>query len=467
MSYLGKLWHNISLKLINGFLGEKKANKGNMSQKLITMTSKELSRYEIIKNLISGKINGTDASKQIGVSVRHIKRLKFKVSKYGVKGLIHKRRGRAGNRRLDPKIVKKTKKYLKEKYYYFRPTFASEKLNENHDIKISKETVRKMMAGLELWKPKTRKEPRKRHVWRARKDNCGEMEQFDGSYHIWFGKEESCLLLSVDDATGKITLGKFDTNEGINAVFSFWLEYFNKHGLPLSVYLDKFSTYKINHKNAVDNKEMTTQFQRAMNQAGVKLITAHSPEAKGRVERMFQTLQDRLVKELKLAGVTKIKEANKFLEKYIPMFNAKFSVMPNQRKDLHKNLNTVTKEKLPQIFSVQNERKVNNDYTVMFKKDFFQLDEKQPTTVYKKDTLIVEEHLDGDTKLCLRGYYLGYTVLPERPKKEIDVKLPALTKQKQSSHKPPINHPWRRQFFIDKRKNEVAESVLTSAAQSG
>ena len=321
-----------------------------MTQKLICMTKKELSRYEIIKDLIAGKINGTDASKQIGVTIRHIKRLKLKVDNNGIDGLIHKSRGETGNRKLDVKIVKKAEKYLKEKYSSFGPTFATEKLAEIHNIKLGKETVQIMMTELKLWKPKQRKKSGKWHVWRARKDNYGEMQQFDGSYHIWFGDEESCLLLSVDDATGKITHAKFDYNEGVVAVFKFWLEYFAKNGPPLSIYLDKFSTYKVNHKNATDNKDLMTQFQRAINQINGKLITAHSPQAKGRVERMNGTLQDRLVKELKLAGITTMKEANEFLEKYIPKFNAKFDVAPKRKSDLHKKINKQT-----------NKRKITSD----------------------------------------------------------------------------------------------------------
>lgn len=197
---------------------------------------------------------------------------------------------------------------------------------------------------------------------------------------------------------------------------------------------------------------MITQFQRAANQAGVKLITAHSPQAKGRVERMNGTLQDRLVKELRLAKITTLEEANIFLIKYIPKFNSQFTVIPKRRKDLHKNLNQTAKSKLSQIFSIQNNRKINNDYTIMFKTKYFQLDEIQPTTVYKKDTVIVEEHLNGEIKINLKGHYLNYRILPERPKKEIEIKLPALTQRKQSSYKPPINHPWRRQFIFNKVK---------------
>jgi len=339
---------------------------------------------------------------------------------------------------------------IKEKYYDFGPTFASEKLEENDKIKLSKETVRDIMTDIRLWKPKQRKQPKKRHVWRARKDNFGEMEQFDGSYHIWFGDEESCLLLSVDDATGKITHAKFDINESTVAVFNFWLEYFKKNGLSLSIYLDKFSTYKVNHKNAVDNKDMITQFERAMRQVGIRIIKANSPEAKGRVERMFETLQDRLIKELRLEGITTIEGANKFLKTYIPKFNAKFSVVPNKKTDLHKKVSKQINKKLPQIFSIQKTRKVNNDYTIMFENHFFQLDQEQPTTVYKKDTVIIEQHLNGEIKICLENHYLNYNELPERPKKIIDLKLPALTIKKQTSYKPPANHPWRKQLIYSK-----------------
>ncbi len=430
-----------------------------MTQKLISMTEKELSKYDVIKNLINGKINGTDASKQIGVSTRHVRRLKQTVIQSGVEGLIHGSRGKESNRKLDPDILEKIEELLKEKYYDFGPTFAAEKLDEDDKIIVGKETVRTILTKLKLWQPKPRKQSKKKwHIWRARKDNYGEMQQFDGSYHVWFGDIETCLLLSVDDATGKISHAKFDINESTVAVFKFWLEYFAIHGLPMSIYLDKFSTYKINHKNAVDNKEMITQFQRAMNQLGVKVITANTPQAKGRVERMNETLQDRLVKELRLAGITTMEEANKFLMKFIPKFNAKFAVVPNRRKDLHKNIVKSTKKKLSQILSIQDTRIVNNDYTVQFKNNYYQLDRIQTTTVYKKDKILVETHLNDEIKLRLRDCYLNYQVLPERPKKEIEIKLTALTRQKQGLYKPPINHPWRKQFMF--KKTRIKEEML-------
>lgn len=426
----------------------------DMTQRLICMTEKELTRYDVINDLIAKKINGLDAAKQLDLTTKQIGRLKDRVNEYGAEGLIHKGRGQDSNRKFNPDIMLNVEKLLLGDYNGFGPTFASEKLLEINKIKIGKETVRNTMVRIGTWEIKPRKNGGFKHVWRARKDNFGEMQQFDGCYHAWFGDEESCLLLSVDDATGKITHAVFDINESTKAVFNFWLGYFKKNGLPLSIYLDKFSTYKINHKNAVDNKEVLTQFQRAMDQVDVKPITAHSPEAKGRVERMFQTLQDRLVKELKLAGITTVDKANKFLETYIPKFNAKFSVIPKRRKNLHKKVGKETLKKLPQILSIQNSRIVNNDYTVMFKTKYFQLDKIQLTTVYKKDEVIVEEHLNGEVKLNLKNKYLNYTVLPERPKKMVNIKLAALTRQGSGSYKPPMNHPWRNYGIIEKIRNQ-------------
>lgn len=435
-------------------------------QETITMTQKEALRYDIIQNLITGKIDGTDAAKQVNLSTRQVRRLKAKVKKNGLRGMIHGNRGKESNRKIPSEKINEIESIIKEKYHDFGPTFATEKLEENHQIVIGKEKLRLLMADLGLWRIKARKQSNQWHTWRKRKDNYGEMQQFDGSYHFWLEDrfEELCLLLSIDDATGNITHAKFDYNESIMAVFTFWTEYLAKNGLPVSIYLDKYSTYKINHKNAVDNKDMITQFQRAMNQVGIRPITAHSAEAKGRVERVFKTLQDRLVKEMRLKGVSTIKEANELLKEYIPKFNAKFAVIPNKKANLHKKTSKQLKEKLPQIFSIQDERKVNNDYTIMFKTKYFQLDQEQSTTVYKRDTVIMEEHLDGEIKINLKGYYLNYTTLSERPKKQIDIKLPAITKKKQSSWKPPVDHPWRTQLtFGNKLKigqsNMVKERV--------
>jgi len=424
---------------------------------LITMTKKEAKRYEIIKDLLSKKLDGSEAAKQLCLSVRQTKRLKSAVNLLGIKGIIHGNRGQISHNKIDVNILKTAKEHLKEIYYDFNPLLAQEHLRDDHKILLSRETVRQIMITQKLWHSK-KKTNIKKHFWRERKDNYGEMQQFDGSYHNWFeGRNEvvvgmeQCLLLSVDDATGKITGAVFEYNEGVVPVFKFWKGYFEAKGLPIIIYLDKFSTYKVNHKNAVDNQELMTQLERAMNQLGVRVIHANSPQAKGRVEKMNGTLQRRLVKEMRLNKINTLLEANKFLiDIFIPKYNKQFAVIPKKENDLHRKLNTGEKNHLDKILSIQSERIVNNDYTVKFKNNYYQLKERQPITVCKKDRIIIEEHLNNEMKISFRNNYLNYFCLPERPKKEIDVKLVALTTKPPTKWKPPADHPWRRQILFTK-----------------
>lgn len=208
---------------------------------IITMTKQEARRYEIINDLIAKKIDGTEAAKLLGLSVRQTKRLKSKVRLTGIKGIIHGNRGKESNRQIDKIIIDKAKEYLNNNYYDFNPLLAQEKLFELNKIELGKETVRQIMIHEKLWHPR-KKSDIKKHFWRERKDNYGEMQQFDGSYHNWFeGRNESevgleqCLLLSVDDATGKITKAKFEDHEGVMPVFRFWKEYLEANGAPLAI----------------------------------------------------------------------------------------------------------------------------------------------------------------------------------------------------------------------------------------
>ena len=432
----------------------------NMNQnQLITMTKKEARRYEIIKDLITKKIDGTEAAKLLNRSIRQVKRIKRIVNEKGIEGVIHGNRGQISHNKIDPKIIARAKKHLKEIYYDFNPLLAREHLRDDNKISLSHETVRQLMIKDKLWKPR-KKSDAKKFFWRERKDNFGEMQQFDGSYHNWFeGRNEEeigleqCLLLSVDDASGKITEAKFEYNEGVIPVFKFWKDYFKTKGLPLAIYLDKFSTYKVNHKNAVDNKDLMTQFERAMRQLDIRVIHANSPQAKGRVEKMNGTLQRRLVKEMRLKNINTIEDANKYLrEEFIPKFNKQFAVVTKKKANLHKKLSREQINELDKILSIQSERTINNDYTIRFKNSYYQLKEIQDTTVYKREKIIIEEHLNGEIKMSIRNKYLNYFLLPEKPKKEIDIKLIALTSRKQSNWIPPSNHPWRKQILTNKKQ---------------
>lgn len=429
-----------------------------MAQKedIITMSSKQLSRLQIIQNLIDGLINGTHASKLLSLSVRQIRRLKYKIKQHGHLGVIHGNKGKIGNRKINPEIIDKATKLLHKHYHDFKPTFASEKLDKLHNIKINKETLRQIMISENLWTPKPRKSNKQYHSWRPRKEYFGEMQQFDGSYEFWFESRapKCCLLASIDDATGKITFAQFASDEGVLPVFSFWKDYLQNLGKPLNIYLDKGSTYKVNSKHLLDDPSALTQFEKTMQQLNINIIHAYSPQAKGRVERLFGTLQDRLIKELRLANISSVEEANIFLKNiFIPFFNKKFAVLPLQKKNLHCSLNAWEKDNLNHLFSIKESRIVNNDFTVLFEKQWFQLTPSQPTLVCRKDKVLVEKHLDCSIKIKLRKYYLNFNLLPKKPIAKSTKKVIALSRSK-SIPKPAPNHPWRKsnRLFL-KNKN--------------
>jgi hypothetical protein len=417
-------------------------------------TAKEQEKATILSAAIEGKITNDQAARQLGLSVRQVQRAKVKIRENGVSSIVHQLKGKPSNHRYTQETKTTVVKTIKEKYDDFKPSFATEKLAENDAIHISRETTRLWMIEYGLWKSRKQKQNQYRS-WRPRKEYFGELEQFDGSYHYWFENRycdqagnpiEACLLAAIDDATGEITKATFSPNEGVEAVFTFWKQYVQKRGKPLSIYLDKFSTYKINHKAAVDNSELMTQFQRAMQTLGIILITAHSPQAKGRVEKLFETLQDRLVKEMRLAGVNAPAQGNRFLEEvFIPKFNQKFAVVPVQAGNVHKPLSETDRKNLKRIFSVQSKRKVNNDFTIQFKNRWLQLTEVQPTTVRARDTIIVEEWLDGTIHLSFHEHYLSFLLLPQRPQKI--KKNPVILTTHKLNWKPPPNHPWKRRML--------------------
>lgn len=437
-----------------------------MPKQTITMTKKDLNRYHIIKELIEQRINGTEAAEKIRVSIRQVKRIKNKVKQLGPNGIIHGQRGKPGNHQIAKSIIKRVKQIIHNKIYTgFKPTFMSEKLNEKHHIVLSHETVRRLMIKEGLWKQKIKKQVIVHRSWRERKDNYGAMQQFDGSYHDWFEGRlpDCCLLASIDDASGRLTQAEFraksdlevnlntqplkTSGESVASVFAFWQKYVETKGKPLNIYLDKFSTYKNNHKSVFDDPNSLTQFERAMRDLDINVIHAHSPQAKGRIERVFNTLQDRLIKELRLAKISTISQANEFLKReFIPKFNAKFAVQPKKQANLHRQLNKIDQQNLDRIFSIQDQRIVHNDFTVHYQARWFQLLEKQPTLILKKDTVLIEQRINDDIYISKKGQYLNYAVLPERPKKENEKsmsKITALTNIK-TNWKPPINHPWRK-----------------------
>jgi len=417
-----------------------------------THSSEEQYRFDVITKVLKKEIKQGLAAKLLDISPRQIRRLKNAVREYGISALTHKLKGKPSNHHIDLVTKEKVLAVIKETYADFKPTFATEKLAENHFIHISHETTRLWMIEEGLWKSRKQKQSAY-HSWRPRKEYYGELQQFDGSYHHWLENRysdengdpiEVCLLASIDDATGIITKASFSANEGVKAVFTFWKEYVSEIGKPIAIYLDRFSTYKINHKAAVDNSELITQFQRATQQIGIELITAHSAEAKGRVERLFLTLQDRLVKEMRLANINTPQEGNKFLKDvFLPKFNQKFTVVPAKTGNVHKLLLSTEKEQINHVFSTHEIRRVNLDFTIQFKNHWYQLTEIQPTTVRPLERITVEVWLNQSIHIILKQHELNFILLPERPRKQ-RIKQPIILTTHTLNYKPPPNHPWRR-----------------------
>lgn len=413
----------------------------------VTMSQKELVRLDIIQRLLREEYANAHAAELLDLSVRQVKRLKKKVRHLGASGLIHASRGCVSNHRLDQSQHDTIVELLRKHYHDFKPTFASEKLREDHHIDHDPKTIRSIMIAEGLWTPKKQRNGSEHRSWRLRRSSFGEMEQFDGSYEYWFELRapKCCLLAAIDDATGRITKAQFALHEGVEPVFTFWRQYLETHGKPLSIYMDKFSTYKMPERWIQQNHDLKTQFQRAMTELGIEPIFAHSPQAKGRVERLFETLQDRLVKELRLASISTMEEGNRFLnDVFIPRFNSQFSVAPRLMTNAHRSLSAKEEQNLDAVCSRQYERTIQNDFTMSFNNQWYQLTKDQSVTVCKKDIVIVEERLDGSVHIRLRGKYLRYALLQERPKK---ASTPWVIPKISVPWKPPADHPWRRYEF--------------------
>lgn len=418
-----------------------------------------MERHDIIQRFRTQELSLAETCAQCALSERQVYRLVATVKERGIEGLIHGNTGRASNRAITPQKKDRIEQLVRTSYPDFGPTFAAEKLHEDHALTISVETLRTLMIEWGLWKPKPRKGNNAHREWRERRALFGELEQFDGSYHAWFEDRapKCCLLASIDDATGRITGLLFTEWEGVFPSFTFWSEYLDTYGKPGAIYLDRHSTYKVNTKTLLDDPEARSQFGRACSELGIALIYAYSPEAKGRVERLNKTLQDRLVKELRLRGISDRETANRYVrDEFIPAFNAKFAVVPREEGDAHRSVTTADTEARARVLSIRAERIVMNDFTVRYKGRYFQLQKTSIRLVCRKEKVEVEEDARGRIRVYLRGAYLPVEELPERPAKVRDTKdAPKLLAHVPSPWKPAADHPWRKKLLREKRNAVV------------
>lgn len=410
-----------------------------MQEERITLTKKELERLAVVRQVIRREVKQRVAAELLGLSTRQVRNLVRKVERDGAKGLAHGNRGKPSPKRMAETLVERIVTLVKERYRGFKPKFAAEKLWAREKIRVSDEKMRQIMIGAGLWRVHRHKS--EVHPWREPKAHCGEMVQMDGSHHAWLESRGPKLVLMgmVDDARNRF-YGRFYAYEGVYPAMSVLQGYLGLFGLPRSLYVDKHSTYKTVRHPSEDEllrgEEASTQFERACRELEIKLIHAHSPQAKGRIERVFATLQDRLVKELRLAAVSTLEEANRFLEAYLPKFNAQFEREPRESEDLHRPLPKGLK--LEEIFCLKTVRTVLDGYIIRWKGRRLVIEEPSRRMLGKPATVIL--HFDGRMVIRYEGRDLGFREIVERPKR-VHTVPPA--RPKPPKYIPPRTHPWK------------------------
>lgn len=419
----------------------------------LSMSNTDIDKLRVIRNVMDKKLTQLAAAEILDLCDRQVRRLCVAVCSHGNRGILHGLLGQSSNNQGDPELLGRALSAIHNpRWRGFTAVFAQQKLQSLYGIVLSDTTVRKLMTITELWQP--RRPKAKHRAWRERRDCVGMLIQLDGSEHDWFeGRGPKCaLLIYIDDATSRILHAEFVTVEDtLNLMRSTGL-YLRKHGRCVAFYVDKDSIYTVNRDATIDEElrdsHPITQFTRAMTELGIEVILAHSPQAKGRVERSFDTHQDRLVKELRLANIDNMAAGNVFLrDVYIDDHNARFAVDPACNTNAHRPL--LTSHRLDQILSRRITRSIANDYIVSFEKRFFQISEDQPVRVRPKDKIEVEVRLDGTTHLRAKGVYLSFKPVEKRPYKPHLVAQPSRGLQRDDPRTkgvgstPAKNHPWR------------------------
>jgi transposase len=426
---------------------------------IIAMTQGELKRLHVIRKALDKHITQAEAADIIGVCLRQVQRIVRAIRIEGDKGVIHKSRGRLSNRALPEKIKVKALKYYKEKYHDFGPTLASEKLFEIDKIRINDETLRLWLLKENIPYKKRKKRPHRQ--WRQRKQCFGEMIQLDGSHHDWFeARGPECVFMGyIDDATGR-PFGRFYPYEGTFPAMDGLKRYIKKYGIPASIYLDKHTTYKSTKKQSIkdelNNAEPLSQFARAVNDLGINVIYANSPQAKGRIERLFNTFQDRLIKEMRLRGIKAIKEANKFLGCYLPIYAKRFAVKPLNHADLHRPIPEGVN--LDKIFCIKTRHILRNDFTIAHNGKLYQIKDN-----IRSKEVTVEERINGSLLITHKGRALRYKQITARPKKvQESTEKPSIPVVKKP-YIVPWDHPWKRFRLPGSYPIKTKEEVLAGA----
>ena len=424
--------------------------------RLLNMSTKEMSRLEVMQRLAEKRLSQKEAGTILGLSVRQIKRVLQAYRQKGAPGLVSKQRGRKGNNRLSENVKKQALNLLKTKYRGFGPTLAHEKLVEKEKLKLSDESVRKLMIEEGLWKARKAKKVAV-HQLRERRACFGELVQIDGSPHDWFeGRAEACVLLVfIDDATGKLVQLRFVDSESFFSYCEAAEGYFRQSGKPVAFYSDKNSIFRVNQPSRGTSPTLS-QFGRAMQELDIQIICANTPQAKGRVERVIQTLQDRLPKEMRLHGIHCQDAGNAYLPEFMQDFNARFGEDPRSSVDMHRSL--TAKDELTRILTWQETRSVSKNLTIQFEKVVYQIQTDRPSYALRNAQVTVCLNAQQEITISYNGKALPYTIYHQQtkqakvvPAKQLDLAL----QEKRLPTKPAPDHPWRKGFAtpLSKQRN--------------
>lgn len=432
------------------------------------MTQQDRDRLIALKKAKKGLISQRQAAEEMGQTERHVRRLLAKMKEAGDKAVVHALRGRRSNRKLDDQSRTKAIAILgQEMYCGFGPTLASEYLAKRHQITASRETVRAWMIESQLWHARKQR-LEKIHPWRPRRSRAGELVQWDTSEHAWL---EDCgpklyLISMIDDATSRLH-ARFVLHDSTAENMRLLWSYLDLYGRPLSFYTDKAGLFQTAPKIARDHKELPrdereplppTQIGRALAELGIVWIGAHSPQAKGRVERSFQTAQDRLVKGLRVAGARTLEQANAYLQtEFIPWWNRTLIVAPASADDAHRPLDK--NHSLAASLSYVETRRVNNDYTLQFDNKIYQIARSQICAGLRKAVVRVEVRLDDSLAVRFRHRYLTVTECAARPK--------AVAVSKQPAAPPKAPRPksqWMKNFHLTRPDKAALSAIPTSSS---
>lgn len=407
----------------------------------VTMSDKEVARLKAMEQIEGKRITQKEAAKKLKISERHVRRILRSYRQTGAAGLVSKRRGKRSNNQLKAEVKQQALDLIYSKYYDFGPTLAHEKLTEEHGLELSRETVRQLMIREGVWKAK---KARKLvvHQMRERRACLGELVQLDGSPHKWFEERgPTCtLLVYVDDATSRLMELYFTPGETTFSYFAATRRYMARHGKPVTFYSDKNSIFKVNIPNALTGSGMT-QFGRAMRELDIEIICANTPQAKGRVERAIQVMQNRLVKEMRLRDISSIEAANEYVVEFMEDYNARFAAQPRSSHDMHRAL--LSTEDLERIFTLQEQRILSKNLTLQYKKVIYQIQTSRPSYAMRNAPVTVCERENNQIEILYKGHPLDYTIFQKQHRQADVVSSKSINNKLKKLHKPAKDHPWR------------------------